>query len=165
MIKDKQVAPLHNRQSKDNEINPNFKDSQLLEPENLKTHIKGVTKPDAPTPHAEILDELLNEFKPLDFHALAFPEAVELRQQLKTLDDDDPEAKAILKQLNSFKLKQRHYLILSVENVIETAKNNRWGICKNHDFIYLFNGEFWTIVDKEAFQKFFGRSSRKNECS
>lgn len=134
-------------------------DKDLLTPATIQNHINDQIKPGDSTPHAEILGELLNEFEPLDFHSLAFPEVVELKQKLETLNGDEAEAKTILKQLNSFKLKTKHYLILSTENVIETAKNNRWGICKNHDFIYLFNGAFWANIDSEPFQNFLGEAA------
>jgi putative DNA primase/helicase len=39
------------------------------------------------------------------------------------------------------------------------ADKNLWGLCKNHDFIYLFNGTFWTEIDKETFQKFLGEAA------
>src|SRR5690606_7931547 len=35
------------------------------------------------------------------------------------------------------------------------------GICKNNDFIYLFNGTYWAVIDKEAFQKFLGEAVEK----
>jgi putative DNA primase/helicase len=51
--------------------------------------------------------------------------------------------------------------VLSIENVLLLADKNRWGLCKNHDFIYLFNGTFWTEIDKETFQKFLGEAAEK----
>jgi putative DNA primase/helicase len=41
------------------------------------------------------------------------------------------------------------------------AEKNRWGLCKNHDFIYLYNGTFWAELDKETFQKFLGEAAEK----
>ena len=59
------------------------------------------------------------------------------------------------------RLALKHYLIISVENTLKLAEENRWGLCKNHDFIYLYNGSFWADIDKETFQKFLGESAEK----
>jgi len=58
-------------------------------------------------------------------------------------------------------LSNKHFLIISVENVRDTAEKNRWGLCKNNDFIYLFNGTYWAVVEKELFQKFLGEAAEK----
>jgi putative DNA primase/helicase len=52
-------------------------------------------------------------------------------------------------------------LVLSVENCLRFAEQNRWGLCKNHDFIYLYNGAFWSEIEKETFQKFLGEASEQ----
>lgn len=116
-------------------INPQFDD--LSKPEIFTNHIQELTKTTA-TPHVEILSQLLEQFKPLDFEAIANPSNSE-----------------------DFKLKQNHLFVLSIENLLEVASQNKWGLCKNHDFIYLFNGTYWDVLDKEAFQKFLGEAAEK----
>jgi len=88
--------------------------------------------------HSEILHKLINQFKKLDFEALANPHNVV-----------------------DFKLNNKHFLVLSIENALVIAEKNRWGLCKNHDFIYLYNGTFWAEIDKETFQKFLGEAAEK----
>jgi putative DNA primase/helicase len=90
------------------------------------------------TPHVEILDKLLNQIEPLDFKKQANP-----------------------KGNDEFKLSNKHYLVLSTENVLKVASHNNWGLCKNHDFIYLYNGTYWNELDKEEFQKFLGEAAEK----
>ena len=130
---------LHSDNSKDTKLaglNPVFDD--LNEPDTIINHVeKLVKKTDAPD-HTEILNNLLQQFVELDFEALANPHNV-----------DD------------FKLNGKHFLVLSIENVLKVAEKNRWGICKNHDFIYLYNGTFWSEIDKETFQKFLGEAAEK----
>jgi len=58
-------------------------------------------------------------------------------------------------------LNLKHYLVLSIENALQFAEKNRWGLCKNHDFIYLYNGTFWAEIDKETFQKFLGEAAEQ----
>ncbi|GLB49839.1 DNA primase family protein [Neptunitalea lumnitzerae] len=116
-------------------INPKFED--LNTPEAFVNHIGKLTNANL-IPHTQILSKLLEQFKTVDFEALANPHGV-----------DD------------FKLKRNHLLVLSIEEVFNVAKSNEWGLCKNHDFIYLYNGSYWSEVDKESFQKFLGEASEK----
>jgi putative DNA primase/helicase len=89
-------------------------------------------------PHSEILQKLIDQFEPLEFDVLANPHSVE-----------------------NFKLNTKHFLVLSVENTLQLAEQNRWGLCKNHDFIYLYNGTFWAELEKETFQKFLGEAAEQ----
>lgn len=149
---------LHKGQSKDRvfrEINPVFDDIKII------NHVQKLVKKNEQTPHAEILNQLLEQFEPLDFEALAFPQVEKLRKQLETLNPESEQAKEILKQLDKLKVNHKHYLVLSIENVLRIAEKNRWGLCKNQEFVYLYNGAYWTYIDKEAFQKFLGEAAGK----
>ena len=117
-------------------INPQFKN--LQQPETIINHLQELTKPKEATPHAQILSQLLEEFIPVNFDEIANPHSIE-----------------------NFKLINKHFVVLSVENVLQIAENNQWGLCKNHDFIYLFNGTYWSELDKETFQKFLGEAAEK----
>lgn len=112
-------------------------------------------------PHTEILQKLIKQFEPLDFELLAFPQAEKLRGQLNKEQPESEQAKDIRKQLDKIKINTKHYRILSIKNVSEIATKNRWGLCKNHDFIYLYNGTFWAEIDKDEFQKFLGEAAEK----
>ncbi len=116
-------------------ITPQFDD--LNKPETLLNNVQGLTKT-TETPHAEILNHLIEQFKPLDFEALANPNNFE-----------------------NFNLNNKHYLVLSIENLLIIAKKNYWGLCKNNHFIYLFNGTYWDEIDKESFQVFLGEAAEK----
>lgn len=121
-------------------IAPNFED--LHEPETINKGVqelkdKANKESEAPA-HTEILGQLLQQVEPLDFEALANPH-----------------------NSDGFRLNEKHYCVSSIENIIELAQINRWGICKNHDNIYLFNGNYWTQLDKETFQKFLGEAAEK----
>lgn len=113
------------------------------------------------TPHGQLLAELLFQFKPINFKRLAFPEIEKMQEQLKKLDPQSEQANEIRKRLLNIKLQTKHYLILSVENTLEIADRNKWSLCKNHDFIYLYNGTFWKDIEKEAFQQFLGEAAEK----
>lgn len=117
-------------------LNPVF--DELDKPETLINHVDQLVKDNIPTAHADILQRLIEQFEPLDFEALAN-----------------------LTNIENFKINNKHYLVLSIENALLVAEQNRWGLCKNHDFIYLYNGTFWSEIDKETFQKFLGEAAEK----
>ena len=87
-------------------------------------------------PHSEILSKLLKQVEPLDFNNIANP-----------------------KKAESFKLGEKHHLVLSVENVLQISKKNQWGLCKKNNFIYLYNGNYWAEINKEAIEIFLGEAA------
>lgn len=118
-------------------LNPVFDD--LNNPATIQSHVEGLKKnSEAATPHAEILQQLIEQFEPLDFETLANPHGAE-----------------------GFKLNAKHLLVFSIENALLFAEKNRWGLCKNNDFIYLYNGTFWNEIEKGTFQKFLGEAAEK----
>lgn len=157
-------------------INPAFAD--LNNSDTLLNHLQELIKKDEPTPHAEILKQLVEQFEPLDFEALVFPQVEKLRERLSELEADkeswggsessgkadnpkQAERKQIKDALDNLKINTKHYLVLAVENTLTIAEKNRWGLCKNMEFIYLYNGAYWTYIEKEAFQKFLGEAAEK----
>ena len=119
---------------------PNF-DFSLIDGigvEDITTEVEQLLKKSEAIPHARILHQLIEQFEPLDFEILANPNNAE-----------------------SFKLNTKHFLVLSIENALNFAEKNCWGLCKNNDFIYLYNGTFWAEIDKETFQKFLGEAAEQ----
>lgn len=93
-----------------------------------------------PTPHAEVLDRLLNKIPSIDFR-----EHISLNGVLS-----ENEA-----------LKNNHYQITVIDSLLDIATANNWGICKSLDFIYLFNGAFWNQLDEAEFKLFLGSVAEK----
>lgn len=141
-------------------LNPVFDD--LQNPETIINHVQGLIKKSREVVlHSEILGKLKEEFETVDFLLLVFPKIRRLREELEKISGDSERANLIRKELSQLKLNQKHYLILSIEHIMRFAEKNRWGLCKNHDFIYLYNGTFWNELDKEHFQKFLGEASEQ----
>jgi len=148
-----------------------FKKKVMADMENQTGKIE-VSKKDS----ADILNKLLETIKKVDFQLLAYPDVNELRQQIEDLkplitnDDgsynkenetDFKEFQQLSKKLNSYKVGKPHYLILVVEQLLKIAQSNKWGLCKKNGFIYLYNGSYWTGIDKEQFQFFLGKVALK----
>ena len=81
----------------------------------------------------EIIDSLLEQVKPVDF---------------KRLIPDNQS-------------KERYYIIYTIDTLIKLAENNNWGLCRNQNQIYLYNGMYWAQLDKDTFQNFLRRASQR----
>lgn len=115
----------------------------------------------------DVLQELINTIPKLDFIILAFPELVEVLEQLnyfdeilsngkELTDEQNQEYSQLSKKLKFVKLTKSHYLIICIEQLLKIAKTNNWGLCKKNGFIYLYNSCYWSEIDKERFQFFLG---------
>jgi len=82
-------------------------------------------------PHNEILNKLLEIVMPVDLHLKA---------------DVDPGNEIAIWKL----------VVISVDEILNIAKVNNWGICKHKEFIYLFNGAYWYNLDGDQLMNFFG---------
>ncbi len=89
-----------------------------------------------PTPHHEILDNLLTKVTEIDFEEEA------------DLDKGQ-------------KLRKRHYVVIVIEKILELAEDNSWGLCKRNDFIYLYNGAYWKLLDEMELKVFLGEAADK----
>jgi putative DNA primase/helicase len=124
----------------------------------------------------DILKELADSIGKIDFKLLAFPDIEDVKQQIEdlkpfvfnedgTFNKDNKahysEYKNLTKTLNSYKLAKNHYLVLCIEQLLNIAKANNWGLCKKNGFIYLYNGSYWSEIGKESFQHFLGNVALK----
>ena len=130
------------------------------------------------TPHTNLLQLLLNQVEKVNFKLLIYPQLKEIQPEIARLESklkdkngvwhpdkaDSPEwdkLQSLVKQAEKMKVSDRQYIILSIEHIIHTAERNKWGLCKNLSFIYLYNGTYWNEIDKELFQKFLGEAAEK----
>jgi putative DNA primase/helicase len=121
---------------------------------------------------ADILQELTKSIGQIDFMLLAFPESAEITKQFDVLnkkllnglelsESEDKLYNELAKKMQKFKLSKNHYLILCIEQLLKIAVANKWGLCKKNGFIYLYNGSYWSEIDKECFQSFLGNVALK----
>lgn len=173
-----------NIQHKDT-LQPDFTEQDLLlfntagnmgiTPASILGHTRELLKESEPIPHTLILAQLLEKVEPVDFQLLAFSDTENLRKEIGDLEkqltgangglQDDPAAREKIKllqsQLDKRKLKQHHFLIITIEEILRLATKNKWGLCRNHDFIYLYNGAYWSFLDVEELKTFLGEASKK----
>lgn len=87
-------------------------------------------------PHGEILQMLLEKVERIDFH-----------QKAGMLSDVEVPIWKIV--------------VICIDEVLRLAKAHNWGICKNKEFIYLFNGAYWYGLDEDQLMIFLGDVSHK----
>lgn len=111
----------------------------------------------------EIFIELLKGVEKIDFETLAFNATFsnikdDLKKSVKSAKSVKDKQQ---KSLSGFKLTKNHYVIICVEEIITLAKSNNWGLCKKNGNIYLYNGAYWTEIERERFQFFLGEVALK----
>lgn len=84
--------------------------------------------------HNQILTELLRKVESVDFLSLA--EITKAEQ-----------------------VTNRHYQVITIEEILRLAEANQWGLCRRHDFIYLYNGAYWDVLESDELKSFLGKAA------
>lgn len=120
-------------QAKDTNLTPDFDFSFA----DFQADAEKLQQQFAPVEHRELLSKLLQQIVKFDFRELAG-------------FNDESET-----------LSKKHFLVCSIEQVLNIAQANNWGLCKNLDFVYLFNGAYWSLTDESELQTFLGEAAEK----
>jgi len=140
-----------------NNLNVQF---DSLQPKAIVNHIQELTSTEVIN-HKSILNELKELLFEIDYEALAFPDIIAIKNKLKAVGKESEAEAELRKQLEKFKLTEKHFLVITIDNLLECATVHDWGMCKQHGTIYLFNGCYWSEVDKELFEKFLSEAAEK----
>jgi putative DNA primase/helicase len=125
--------------------------------------------------HHEVLNSLLDQIKWVDFKAIIHPESVEkdsLNDEATTSGPDGnitpnpnfpKEKRERLEELREkkFTISERQKKVVIVDQLQKIAKQNHWGLCQNHGFIYVYNGGYWKRIDNDVLETFLGRAAQK----
>ena len=115
-----------------------------------------------------ILNSLLNAVQEMDFKKVVeMPYRIKIDEvnekiQQRNINNEKREALVVqrddlLTDLNKTKVSRQHYLIITIEYILDLANKFNWGICKCHQSIYLYNGMFWSICNKSELILFFSK--------
>lgn len=121
-------------QGEDTNLNPDFDFSLITD---FQTDAEQLQQQFEPVKHSELLNKLLQQITKYDFRELAG-------------FTDESET-----------LSKKHFLVCSIEQVLNLAQVNSWGLCKNMDFVYLFNGAYWSLIENDEMQTFLGEAAEK----
>lgn len=151
-----------------------------LNPVTLLNHFKELTTSKTEIlKHSEVLEKLIENITPVDFKILVFPHIEALIKQICELEQDirnpdgsykatSPELtmnmaklKDLSEELAKLRVKEKDTLVIIVREVISKARYFNFGLCKNKLFIYLYNGEFWSSLEKEVLEKFLSTAAKQ----
>ncbi len=85
--------------------------------------IELLQKPSPKKQHARVLKDILDNLVAVDLRARA------------GLKADEP-------------ITQKVQVVVTVETVLATARRLSCGLCRNLDFVYAYNGEYWQLLNK-----------------
>ena len=57
-------------------------------------------------------------------------------------------------------LKQKHAIVLIVDEVLAAAKARKWGLARKYDFVYAFAGQYWQQLDKDELKFFLAEAAQ-----
>lgn len=127
---------------------------------------------------ADVLSRLLDAIHPVNFKAEAFPDYQEKKQRLdevvSILTNDttgklsaqkrkglDDERQKLFDTLERMKVQHKHILVTTIEKIVETAQSLNLGLCRQHSFIYAYQGTHWEQVSEDDFKKFLENAALK----
>ena len=59
------------------------------------------------------------------------------------------------------KLDKKHYLVSTIEILLDKANEHHFSLCRKNEMVYLYNGEFWQQIDNTLFKDFLGQVALK----
>lgn len=145
-------------------INPQFE--ELKKPQTFTDHINELVATQQVTVEVkEILNKLLDQIEPINYIERVYPKVKNLQNKLESFEADIEETEEIEKQIDRLKLKESHFLIETIEHLIELAESNNWGLCTNQGQTYVYNGAYWSCINKEVLQSFLGEVAERMSVS
>lgn len=93
-------------------------------------------KPTKTSTQIDVLENLLEYVKPVNFREfLNIPDEVNITK--------------------------KHIVVGVIKSLRETAVKYKWNIAKVYDYIYVYNGQYWSQIDRELFKTFLGKAAIK----
>ncbi|MDR0659666.1 MAG: DUF5906 domain-containing protein [Prevotellaceae bacterium] len=59
------------------------------------------------------------------------------------------------------KLSKKHYVVITIDEIVKVAVKNSWGLCTKNGFIYVFNGKYWQVINADDFKPFLANAAIK----
>nr|DAW61318.1 MAG TPA: dsDNA helicase [Caudoviricetes sp.] len=59
------------------------------------------------------------------------------------------------------KIPRKLYVVITIDELLDVAVANNWGLATRDGFIYVFNGEYWHPICAEDFKPFLALAARK----
>lgn len=111
--------------------------NQGISPKQILAEVEATQNRFQAIDHRQVLTSLLEKVGRINFRELAGLE-----------DDED-------------KLQKKHFLVCSVEELLQLARENHWGLSKKYDFVYIYNGAYWSLLPEDDLKAFLGQAGEK----
>lgn len=125
--------------------------------------------------HGAILNELLQQLEPVDLQLMAYPEVIQLRQDLVNADAESKNqggsfkttvsgsaalkrAEELKVQISKCKPTLKDWRVYGVQHLLNLCRTNNWQLAAQHGRVYVFNGEYWRSVDEADLKRFLGKA-------
>ena len=86
--------------------------------------------------HAQVLKRILDCLQPCDFY------------ELGKFQPQSP-------------IKQKHYLVLCIRQLLDMVKKQKFALARKNDFIFVYNGEYWREIDRDKLKDFLGEAAER----
>lgn len=106
-----------------------------------------------------IFSDILHNITAIDFRKEAFPEVEKLYKEHEEASPDDKEE--IQKKILKYKVQNKHYIVITIDEVLRISAERNLNICLHNSSTYLFNGKHWENVEEQRMRSFLGKCAQK----
>lgn len=117
-------------------MSENDSSSAKLSPEAFRTEAVSIFSVNGHIDHGNVLQEILDNLEGVDFSEIA------------KLKQDE-------------RLTQKHLVVYSVREILRVAQTLNCGLCRHFDFLYTYNGEYWQLAGRDAFERFLSDCAQR----
>lgn len=100
---------------------------------NVSAKLKKLVEQPEPIPHSQVLQTILRRVQPVNFSELT----------------------------GKNELKKHDYIVVCIEQIINTARTTGLGLCHRDESSYLYNGAFWAKINEGELKSFLGECAEK----
>lgn len=58
-------------------------------------------------------------------------------------------------------IRQKHYIVLTIQQLLDTVERQRFALARKNDFIFVYNGQYWREIDRDTLKNFLGRAAER----
>jgi putative DNA primase/helicase len=148
--------------------------SRPKNPKDLIEEVKAKKLAGQKASYRDVLTEIVDQLEKIDIKML-INKGIEINlKKVQALEEElgqnenNNQEESIQRQINLLKtdadktkVYQYHLLVRCTEKVIEKIDQLEYGICHYQGGVYLYNGSFWELTEKEIVQNFLGKAAEK----
>lgn len=123
----------------------------ILEKIKPKEEQKGMVK--------DPLEEIKRNLPEPDYVAIVYPSVIKLRKEYDETDDDSEKNK-IAEKISKFKIQQKHYIVIAINEILKIAESLKLDLCTYNNSVYTYNQTHWVKTEEQDLKKFLGECAK-----